>query len=373
MRLSDIMHIIRDSLTIYKREMLIFKSKLRTNIIRSIIFPLVLIIMLGNLGNTSNITTNVAVVNYALNAKAYSFIQSLESNHNLKIVNITTETEAMNELRLGKVTDVIIVPESFAQLGDKPNLYIYYSSGSSDLGDSLQIIDSVAREFGVNSNVTPVSDIRSVSNPSYGASASYKTFLVGGIIVMVAVFGSIFGGGMSIITDRQLGNLKSFLITPISKMSIIIGKILSGTTQATIYGIIAIIIGVLDGATILMGFYGIIIILALIILVSLGFSALTIILASRISKVEVYSILANAITLPLWFISGAFFPTSSLPSWLQPVSAVDPLTYAANGIRYIMMDGYYPMSTMVLDFSVLIVFSLVLIYLSFKMFSVTIR
>ncbi|ASI13532.1 DrugE1 family ABC transporter permease [Candidatus Mancarchaeum acidiphilum] len=372
------MSIVSDSLIIYKREMLIFKSKLRTNLIRSLIFPLVLILMLGNLGANSDIITNIGVVNYASNPSAYNFVQSLQSNNDLNVEMLTTQQAALSALKAGQITDVVVISPSFPSLNTQnPGIYIYYANNFADLGNSVNIIESLAEQY--ESNIGKPIEYSStsspdqvVSDPAYAADASYRTFLVGGVIVMVAVFGSMFGGGMSIITDRQLGNLKSFLITPINKLSIILGKIMSGTTQALIYGVIAILIGLLDGATVAMGIAGVAIILVLIALTAVAFSAITIILASRISKIEVYSIIANAITLPLWFISGAFFPTSSLPSWLYPLSVIDPLTYSASGIRYIMMYGYYPINSAILDFSVLIAFSVVVLLLSFKLFSTTI-
>ncbi len=372
------MSIISDSLIIYKREMLIFKSKLRTNILRSLIFPLVLILMLGNLGANSDIITNIGVVNYASNPSAYNFVQSLQSNTDLNVEMLTNQQAALAALKAGQVTDVVVISPSFPSLESKnPGIYIYYANNFADLGNSVNIIESLAQQYesSIGKPIQYQSAVNSdqvVLDPAYAAGASYKTFLVGGVIVMVSVFGSMFGGGMSIITDRQLGNLKSFLITPINKMSIILGKVMSGTTQALIYGIIAILIGLLDGATIAMGILGAAIILVLIALTAVAFSAITIILASRIAKIEVYSIIANAITLPLWFISGAFFPTSSLPSWLYPLSVIDPLTYSASGIRYIMMYGYYPINSAILDFSILVAFSVVMLLLSFKLFSTTI-
>ncbi len=374
------LNIISDSFIIYKREMLIFKSKLRTNILRSIIFPLVLILMLGNLGNNSAIITNIGVVNYASNPTAYKFIQSLQSNHDLNVKVMTNQKVGLSELKAGDITDLVIISPTFPNIeSGTPNVYVYYANNFADLGDSINIIESTAEQYNAhveakvpNTPSDTASNEEVVLDPTYAGNASYKTFLVGGVIVMVAVFGSMFGGGMSIITDRQLGNLKSFLITPIDKVSIIMGKILSGTTQSLIYGIIALIIGLLDGAAISMGISGALIILAIIAITSIGFSSITIILASRISKVEVYSILANAITLPLWFISGAFFPVSSLPSWLYPLSVVDPLTYAANGIRYVMMYGYFPISSSITDFAILIGFSIVVMLVSFRLFKTNI-
>jgi ABC-2 type transport system permease protein len=192
--------------------------------------------------------------------------------------------------------------------------------------------------------------------PLYGTNSNYKVFLVGGIIAMVAAFGTVFGGGISIITDRQLGNLKSFLLAPINKLSIIMSKILSGTLQSMLYVVVAIAIGLLDGATIAMGPLGLLWILLIAGMISLGFSGVTTILASRINKVEVYSIVANVIVLPMWFLSGAFFPASSLPSFMRPLSTYNPMTYATQAVRDVMILGYFPANAILIDLSALLAF-----------------
>ena len=354
-------HFWNDSFALYKREMLIFKSHFKTNIIRSLIFPLTLILILGNMGNTTGARTNIAIVNYAQNPQANQFIAELTASHSLNVMAQTNEYQAMELLKNGNVTVVVIILPSFPYTN--PGVYIYYSNNFVELGTSLQSIESIAQSFGVRSELSYQAP-SVVLNPTYATSASYKTFLIAGIIIMVAVFGALFGGGLSIITDKQLGNLKSFLIAPIDRRSIVMSKVFYSITLALINGTIAILIGFLDGAGIAMGAIGLVWIYALIIIVVIGFSSLTLTIASRIDKPEVYTIFANTLILPLWFISGAFFPTSALPSWLKPVSVIDPLTYATNGIRYVTMNGYYPLNLQILDFGILLAFGAVMLVLA---------
>ncbi len=173
---------------------------------------------------------------------------------------------------------------------------------------------------------------------------------------MVAAFGTVFGGGISIIADRQLGVLKSFYIAPINKKTIIFSKMISGVIQSIIYMLVALGIGFIDGATIAMGVLGLIWIILLIMLVAIGFAGVTTVIASRVNKVEVYAILAQVVVLPMWFLSGAFFPATSLPSFIQPFSTLDPMTYATQGIRDVMMLGYYPIQAITTDITALLIF-----------------
>ncbi|MGC8537486.1 MAG: ABC transporter permease [Candidatus Micrarchaeia archaeon] len=360
------MPLLSDTYALFKREMLIFRSNLRTNIIRSMIFPLVLILFFGNLGSTTH-GVNVAIVNYANNQQSHSLINALSSQRTLSIVGITSQTNALSMLQRESVDAVIVILPSFPSAsGGAPSVDVYYSdSDAQAVRAILPFIQTQAQAYGgsvgahINAPTGSISDPH--SNPAsliplYGTNSNYKVFLVGGIIAMVAAFGTVFGGGISIITDRQLGNLKSFLLAPINKLSIIMSKILSGTLQSMLYVVVAVVIGLLDGATIAMGPLGLLWILLIAGMISLGFSGVTTILASRINKVEVYSIVANVIVLPMWFLSGAFFPASSLPSFMRPLSTYNPMTYATQAVRDVMILGYFPANAILIDMSALLAF-----------------
>ncbi len=351
------MTLIEDTLTLYKREMLIFKSHLRTNIIRSAMFPIIFIFFFGSIGSSS-INVNVAVVNYANNPQSLSFINSLTSSRTMSITSLTTQTDALNQLSEGKITAVIVILPSFPKMSaGNPAVDVYYSTSNFEAVQAvLPAIQQAAGSF--DSNI--LANQRSYGNtslrPLYGTTSSYVVFLVGGILSMTVAFGMTFGTGMSLITDRQLGNLKSFLISPISKDSIVLSKILAGATEALLYIAITLIVGSLDGVGIAMGLAGLAWIVIIGIMVAIGFAGISTILASRIGKVEVYTIVAQTIVMPLWFLSGAFFPTTSFPSFMQPIIMVDPLTYATQGIRNVMMLGYYPLAQIALDLGVMTAF-----------------
>ncbi|MGC8586213.1 MAG: ABC transporter permease [Candidatus Micrarchaeia archaeon] len=367
-----------DTLALFKREMLIFKSNLKANIIRSIIFPLTLILFLGNIGGLSSTSTNIAIVNYATSVEASQFISTLEATHSLKVISVSSQASAIEMLRNNQIYVVVVIMPSFPS--GNPSVYLYYSNNFVNLGTSIQTITSIAEQFAMpqsrNALVRnmPLNVPSNVSaNPTFATNISYKSFLIAGIIIMVSVFGAMFGGGMSIITDRQLGNLKAFLIAPIDKRTILVSKMLYTTVLSVINATIALILGILDGASFAGGITGLAWVYALVVMVSVGFSALSLLFATRIPKIEIYSIITNAVILPLWFISGAFFPTSSLPSWLYPLSQVDPLTYATNGIRDVMLYGYYPTGAMTVDFAILGAFAIVMMIMSFKALKSTLQ
>ncbi len=369
------MGLFSDSSVIFKREMLVFRSNIRTNVIRSLMFPLIIILFFGNLGNSvSNVP--VSVVNLANNQKSQQFINALEAQGTLSIYSITTQQTAFSLLQSGDISAIITITPTFPNgNSNTPGVYIYYSNSEfSTVGAILPFVENVAANYGttVNSNPTQATSLVTAS-PVSGATSNYRDFIIASVIIMATAFGSIFGSGFSIIVDRQLGTIKSFLVTPISKDAILFGKLMAGTLQSLLYGILALGLGFLFGAGIAMGTIGLFWIIGLILFVSLSFNALALIIASRIKTVELYAIVAQMITLPTWFLSGAFFPASSFPAILQPFAYGDPLTYATSGIRDVMLSGYFPISHIIMDFGIMIVFSLIIILLSFKLFKNTIE
>lgn len=366
------MGLLYDATTIFSREMLIFKSNLRTNIIRSMMFPLIMIIFFGNLGSSISYVP-VAVANYANTPTSMQFINSLQSGSTLSIKAVTSQEAALDMLRSGSVSAAVIILPSFPSMQNgKPSVYVYYATSQfSESGVAIPFIENAASKYGGNPGSVQIqSDVSAVS--TQGTKSSYKDFLIGGVILMAVAFGAVFSGGMSIIVDRQLGNIKSFLITPISKNAIMLGKLMSGTLQSTIYGILAIILGMILGGSIAMGIAGLVWIIPLIVLVAAAFSGIALVLGSRIRTIEVYTIVAQTVTMPTWFLSGAFFPSSSFPSFLQPFSMADPLTYATNGIRDVMLNGFFPLNHVLLDFGIVGAFAIMGVIISFLLFKNTI-
>ncbi len=368
---------IYDIFTIYIREMLIFKSNLKSNIIRALAFPIVIILLFGNI-SASTFESHVLVVNYAQNPQSYAFINDLVQTQTLLISNITSENSAINQLHNSQTSAVIVILPGFPNTNNNnPTVDIYYSAtGFSAIGSVLSTVQSTISTLGGNTNLaeqafsnqevnkaSPVSDIE-----LYGASTNYKSFLIAGVLGLVAAFGALFGGGISLINDRDLGTLKSFLIAPINKNSIIVGKILAGTTQSVLYVFLALLIGLADGATIAMGMLGVLLIFVIAIVISIGFSGIATLMASKIKKIEAYTIFAFLIGLALWFISGALLPTTAFPGYLNLISNVNPLSYAVSAIRDIMLVGYLPISSTIIDFSVFGIFLLAGILLSFILF-----
>ncbi|MFH1056924.1 MAG: ABC transporter permease, partial [Candidatus Micrarchaeota archaeon] len=168
---------------------------------------------------------------------------------------------------------------------------------------------------------------------------NYFAFIVPGIIGMTLLFTSMFAG-VSIIWDREFGFLKEMLIAPMSRTSIVLGRVLGGATSAVLQGLIILAIGVGLGhiAFSIPSFFAA---LAFMILIACGFVGVGIIIASLLNDVEAFQLIMTFIIFPIFFLSNALFPADKLPSWLASVTYFNPLSWGVGAMRDVLLSQNY--------------------------------
>lgn len=200
-----------------------------------------------------------------------------------------------------------------------------------------------------------------------GTGESYLQFLVPGIIGMSLLFTSITSG-TAVLFDRQFGFLKEIMVTPNSRTSIVIGRVMGGVTTAVLQSVLIVII------SLFIGFHPMItsatpMALVFMILIAGTFISLGLVFGSIINDFQGFQLVTNFVTLPLFFLSNAIFPLSSLPWYVQDISYANPLSYGIDGIRGALTGtSAYPMA---LDFVVMIAFFAVMIVIAAYAFNKT--
>jgi ABC-2 type transport system permease protein len=164
-----------------------------------------------------------------------------------------------------------------------------------------------------------------------GLGENYIQFLIPGIVSMSVLFTSIFSG-IQIIWDKQFGFLKETLVAPVSRLEIMIGQTFGGATTAFIQGMIILVFSLFIGLQ--TDFAGFLIAFGFMALIGISFTAFGIAIASRMEDMTGFQLIMNFVVFPIFGLSGALFPISSLPSWIVPITLLDPLTYGVEGIRY---------------------------------------
>jgi ABC-2 type transport system permease protein len=172
---------------------------------------------------------------------------------------------------------------------------------------------------------------RKMPVPGLGGGVDYIQFLVPGILGMTLLFSSSMQG-LSVIWDREFGFLKEIMVAPVSRTSIVLGRIAGGTTTTMIQGLLMLAV------TLLLGFRikgSLLFLWALLFmaLIAFTFIGIGLIFASRMKDSQGFGIIVNFILFPLFFLSGALYPLDNLPGVVRVLSFIDPLTYGVDGLR----------------------------------------
>lgn len=165
-----------------------------------------------------------------------------------------------------------------------------------------------------------------------GTGENYIAFLIPGMVAMSVLFTSVFSG-IQIIWDKQFGFLKETLVAPVTRLEIMLGQTVGGATTAFIQGIIILVLSVFIGLH-AQSIFGFLVAFGFMALIGIAFTALGIAIASRMEDMTGFQLIMNFVIFPIFGLSGALFPISSLPPLFAEITLFDPMTYGVEGIRY---------------------------------------
>lgn len=165
----------------------------------------------------------------------------------------------------------------------------------------------------------------------------YIDFLAPGIVAMSILFTAVFTG-IELIWDRRFGFLKETFVAPVPRTAIMFGKTLGGATVAVIQGVVVMLLAMLVGfrpaSLSLLPLALLIMILSAIVFTSLGMA-----IASRMDDMHAFPLVMNFLVMPLFFLSGALFPLEGVPSVMNAVIKVNPMSYAVDGLRLTLVGA----------------------------------
>lgn len=189
------------------------------------------------------------------------------------------------------------------------------------------------------------------SSVSLGGT-NYQVFIFPGILTMTILFSSIFFG-LYIVWDKKIDFFKEVLVAPLSRLTIFAGKMLGGCTDALIQGALMLAFGVVLGLSYTV--QGVAFAMIFMLVLASATVSIGLVIGSRMESPEGFNLIVSFLVFPLFFLSGALFPISNLPSWLSIFTALNPVTYAVDGMRGALLGlSTFPV---LLDFAVLFAFA----------------
>jgi ABC-2 type transport system permease protein len=168
------------------------------------------------------------------------------------------------------------------------------------------------------------------------SGTSYVAYFYPGMIVLVLLFTAIFAT-ISTVEDRRTGFLQGVLVAPVPRWAVTLGQALGSTTLAAFQGALCLLLAPFVGIHLSLG--AVLATFVVLTIVAMSLTSLGLIIAWHMESTQGFHAIMNIILIPLWLLSGAFFPVTGAPWPLSWLMAVNPLTYGMAAVRRCLYLG----------------------------------
>ncbi len=319
-----------------------------TLIVVSMIMPLVQLVVLGYAFGGKIRDLRVGVVNQDQGmptVKLQEMCGAIAANaRTFETVDYDDLQTARRDLRDGRVNGVLNFPPDYSRrvlAKDAPQVALIedntdnYAVGALEGGFS-----DIVGAYNQGGAPPRVSNAVTLSVVELYPYVPYIQYLLAGSIVMAIFVSAMIGGGIIYIDDKARGLHEGYLVTPISKLELIMGFNLSGAAKAVLAGIVLTVVGsviaVIPNPLEPIRFVKL---LLVIVLTSLALISMMFFLMVRVNDPLVPRATFGVLNTLLYFPSGAVYPIYGFPPWMQVISKCDPFTYAVHAFKLLLLKN----------------------------------
>jgi len=320
-----------------------------TLMLMSMTLPLVQLIILGNAFGGKVTGARMGVVDYDHGEEALKIqeaFQSVAANiHTFRTVPYTDEQAAQEDVRTGKIDAAVVIPAQYSRrvlAGESPRIGLVVDNSDQFVSGSLEsemqsLVDALNAPL-IQPKVVQSITLDIVELYPY---IEYMKFLLAGSVALAMYISVMIGGGMLYIDDKARGVHEGYLVTPITKLELVLGLNIAGAIKAVLSGISLTVIGsLLAGLGVILHPAAVIQLALLIVATSIAFNGMMFLLMVRVEDPLVPRAMFGVLNTLLFFPSGAIYPITAFPPWLRAIAVVDPFTYAVHGFKAILIkDG----------------------------------
>ena len=312
----------------------------------SMIFPLVQLIILGNAFGGKIRDAKVAIVDQDGGTQALKIREAFDSvRANIRTfvpIPYDSDKQAMEDVRNGKLQGAVIIPPQFSRRvyeENHPRIAVVVDNSdnfmSSAIETELTQLTDALNQPAVSPRILQQTALDIVELYPY---IEYMKYLLPGSLVLAMFVSVMIGGGMLYIDDKARGVHEGYLVTPITKLELVLGLNLAGSIKAVMTGLIIVVIGsLLAGVGTIFNPVIVFGLLIMIVLTSLAFNTMMFLLMVRIEDPLVPRAMFGILNTLLFFPSGSVYPIQAFPKWLQAIARVDPFTYAVDGFKCLLL------------------------------------
>ncbi|HEY3974557.1 MAG TPA: ABC transporter permease [Candidatus Sulfotelmatobacter sp.] len=312
----------------------------------SMIFPLVQLIILGNAFGGKIHDARVAIVDQDGGPQAVRVREAFDSvRANIRTfvpIEYDSERQAQEDVRNGKLEGAVIIPPQFSRRvyeENHPRIALVVDNSdnfmSSAVESELTDLTNSLNQPTVSPRILQQTALDIVELYPY---IEYMKYLLPGSLVLAMFVSVMIGGGMLYIDDKARGVHEGYLVTPITKLELVLGLNLAGAIKAVMTGVIIVAIGsMMAGVGTIFNPVTVIGLLIMIVLTSLAFNTMMFLLMVRIEDPLVPRAMFGILNTLLFFPSGSVYPIQAFPPWLRAIAKCDPFTYAVDGFKCLLL------------------------------------
>ena len=312
----------------------------------SMIFPLVQLIILGNAFGGKIRDARVAIVDQDGGTQALRVKEAFDSvRANIRTfvpIPYDSDKQAMEDVRNGKLEGAVIIPPQYSRRVyevNHPRIALIVDNSdnfmSSAIESELASLTDALNQPTVSPRILQQTALDIVELYPY---IEYMKYLLPGSLVLAMFVSVMIGGGMLYIDDKARGVHEGYLVTPITKLELVLGLNMAGAIKAVMTGVIIVVIGsLMAGVGTIFNPLTIIGLLIMITLTSLAFNTMMFLLMVRIEDPLVPRAMFGILNTLLFFPSGSVYPVQAFPVWLRAIARCDPFTYAVDGFKCLLL------------------------------------
>src|SRR4051812_897506 len=312
----------------------------------SMVFPLVQLIVLGNAFGGKITDARVAIVDQDGGPQALKIRQAFDAIRStartVTPVLYTSDKQAMEDVRNGKIDGAIVIPPQYSQRvyeKNRPQIALIVDNTdnfmTSTLTEKLTQLTGALNRPDVEPRLLQQTALEIVELYPY---IEYMKYLLPGSIALAMFVSVMIGGGMLYIDDKARGIHEGFLVTPITKLELVFGLTVAGTLKAMGAGIVLTVIGsLICGVGAIFNPIKLFWLLALIALTSMAFVTMMFMIMVRVDDPLVPRAIFGIMNTLLFFPSGAIYPIKAFPGWLKVIAWIDPFSYAVHGFKALLL------------------------------------
>jgi ABC-2 type transport system permease protein len=312
----------------------------------SMIFPLVQLIVLGNAFGGKIREAKVAIVDQDGGPQALRVKEAFDSvRANIRTfvpVTYDSDKQAVEDVRNGKLQGAVIIPPQFSRrvyAENRPRIALVVDNSDNFMSSAVstqlsQLTDSL-NQPAATPRILQQTALDIVELYPY---IEYMKYLLPGSLVLAMFVSVMIGGGMLYIDDKARGVHEGYLVTPITKLELVLGLNAAGAIKAVMTGVIIVVIGsMLAGVGTIFNPLTIVGLIMMIVLTSVAFNTMMFLMMVRIEDPLVPRAMFGILNTLLFFPSGSVYPIQAFPVWLRVIAKADPFTYAVDGFKCLLL------------------------------------